>query len=608
MDRLILKNKINWILVVTIFALFSHCLLASTPLFSYPGWNIFDNGGAYNYRYGPSIIINTNGSIDMWTAAPGSGGQWDCIRHKNSTNGGVSWGSETVVLTGTSGKADGKSVCDPGVFKYGSYYYIGYTGIAGDEASNNNHVFVARSTSPTGSYQKWNGSGWGGDPQPFITYTGSLSHWGAGEPSFVVKDGTLYIYYTWSLAAGAVWETRVATASISNANWPGSLTYRGTAISRGNGEASTDIKYIDGMGKFIGVAERNRLQASSYIVFYESANGLNFTLSNTLTDYIMPYSHNSGISGRCDGHLKLEDKNFIAYAYGSTWGRWSTFLNPIHFNELVAVKKYNTGSGKTEAHIMSGLDDFSSFTLQVGTTMGTTSSDWQFIVSDWNDDTKADLFGVKRTGSSGKTEIYIMDRSTSYQSYLASIATTLGATNSNWSFDLADRNGDGVLDLFCINRVGGSNKTDVHILNGANGFQSFLANIATVLGATDSTWDFEVSDYNDDGIVDIFCIDRIGGSGKTDVHVLNGANGFQSYLANIATVLGATNSDWTFEVTDWNNDSYADVIAIKKAGSSKVEVNILDGSAGFQSYLSQNATILDPVGSNFELLISSFEE
>jgi hypothetical protein len=299
----------------------------SPQMTALPGWDIFNHpgGSQYNYRYGPSIIINDDNSIDMWCASPGNGSsEWDWIRHKKSYDGGHTWGSETIVLRPTPGSADRCSCCDPGVIKFGGYYYIGYTSIAGQEDENNAHVFVARSTSPTGGFEKWNGSGWGGNPQPFIVYEGPLNHWGAGEPSFVVKDGMLYIYYTWS----GTNETRVATASVSDPDWPGNITYHGMAISR-VGQDSADVKYVDAMERFIGIAVANRFQETSYIRVWESTNGLTFTPIDEVTDYIQAYAHNTGISGTLQCHIDLNDENFIAYAYGPNWGCWDTHLNPI---------------------------------------------------------------------------------------------------------------------------------------------------------------------------------------------------------------------------------------------------------------------------------------
>ena len=39
-----------------------------------PGWDFYRGG---QYRYGPSIIINPDDSVDIWTASPGDYGQWD---------------------------------------------------------------------------------------------------------------------------------------------------------------------------------------------------------------------------------------------------------------------------------------------------------------------------------------------------------------------------------------------------------------------------------------------------------------------------------------------------------------------------------------------------
>ena len=63
-----------------------------------PGWVIFAPGKeAYGYRYGPALIQNSDGSLDVWLASPGGKaddgtGQWDWIRYKHSPDGGKTWG------------------------------------------------------------------------------------------------------------------------------------------------------------------------------------------------------------------------------------------------------------------------------------------------------------------------------------------------------------------------------------------------------------------------------------------------------------------------------------------------------------------------------------
>lgn len=92
---------------------------APASIIAADGWVIFDpakDGQAY--RYGPSMMINPNGSIDAWFASPGGkandgSDQWDWIRHKHTVDGGKTWGAETVVLKATGGSRDQQSVCDP---------------------------------------------------------------------------------------------------------------------------------------------------------------------------------------------------------------------------------------------------------------------------------------------------------------------------------------------------------------------------------------------------------------------------------------------------------------------------------------------------------------
>jgi hypothetical protein len=248
-------------------------------------------------------MINSDNSISMWTAAPGvNGNGWDSIRYNTSTDGGVSWGTETVALQPTPGSYDAYSTCDPGVIYFGGYYYIGYTSTLNSNGTDND-VFVARSTSPDSGFQKWNGTGWGGNPQPFILYTGTAGQWGAGEPSFVVKDGTLYVYYTW---VDGNHTTRVATVSASDPNWPADLTYHGTA-GNNNSDDSMDVKYVDAYHEFIGVAVGDRFSAGSYLQFWESTDGLTFTAGSQVTANTQPWASNSGISGTADGHLDIND-------------------------------------------------------------------------------------------------------------------------------------------------------------------------------------------------------------------------------------------------------------------------------------------------------------
>ncbi|MEI6914519.1 MAG: hypothetical protein WCL39_05245 [Armatimonadota bacterium] len=315
---------------------------ASLRVTTAEGWVIFDPSlKNESYRYGPSIIINKDKSIDIWFASPGGQGedgtgQWDWIRHKRSVDGGKSWGTESVVLKPTEKSFDQMSVCDPGVIRFGGFYYLGVTAVDNGPGVRN-QIFVARSKSPTGPYEKWNGAGWGQNPVPLIAFTEPKDSWGAGEPSFVIKGADLFIYYTWLVnvnpGGATLAQTRVAVAPARDPNWPGKLTHKGLVWERIEGEDSADVKYIPEYKTFIALSTASRMGPQAHVVYRTSEDGVRWSKPSTLYTNVLPWCHNAGISARENGQIDLNDHNFISYAYsrdaGVNWGFWHTLLNPI---------------------------------------------------------------------------------------------------------------------------------------------------------------------------------------------------------------------------------------------------------------------------------------
>jgi hypothetical protein len=286
--------------------------------------------GVTNYLNGAVVT----GSYEATTyASLTTKGFWDQVAYRHSTDGGVTWTADQMVLKPTANTRDEYSICDPAAAKWGSYYYIGYTSTE-DIRGLFNHVYVCRSTSPTGPWEKWNGTGWGGAPQPVVTFTGGPDYWGAGEPSLVVKNDTVFFYYTWDAGGTEDVTTRVATASATDANWPGSLTHHGTAMNKTSigGADHSDVKYRDDLQKFQALHTASRLSASSYIVLWESTDGITFTKTAELRDSTLrPYLHNCGWSGNAAGHIDPATPQYVSYAYGPNWGAWNTRWHPLDF-------------------------------------------------------------------------------------------------------------------------------------------------------------------------------------------------------------------------------------------------------------------------------------
>jgi hypothetical protein len=227
---------------------------------------------------------------------------------------------------------------------------------------------------------------------------------------------------------------------------------------------------------------------------------------------------------------------------------------------------------------------------------------WQFTLGDRNRDGVADLYSVYRQGGSGRTELYVLDGAQNYRASLLQIATALQPTGTGleWDFAMGDYNRDGVDDLYVIYRTGLSGMTELHVLDGANLFQSYLAHIATALGQTGNTnaWTFDLADRNGDGVLDLYCINRVGVQ-STEVHVLDGARSFQAPLLQTGTLLPPTGTSnaWDFKVGDYNADGAPDVYAIYRTGSSgRTELYILDGAASFTRSAANIATALLATG------------
>lgn len=300
---------------------------------------------SWGYRYGPSIMVHGH-VCEAWFASPGDAFEADWFTYRRSEDDGKTWSEERVVMTPVPDSMDWFSVCDPAVFKYGKYYYMGYTStVFANGGGVCNNGYIARSTSPTGPFERWCGDGWGetgpngerwlGRPAPVIYFDENWHNWGAGEFSFVVKDDVLYVYYTWTskdLNGKPVHQTRVATADLTREDWPAFLEPQGVAVTRsGGGNDSYDMVYCEDLGKFIALSTDRRFSEESMLVVYESEDGLIYRRVNELRAHTGWMLHNCGISGDEHHHIRRGDTLLLAYAYGNKWGLWGTRLHAYDF-------------------------------------------------------------------------------------------------------------------------------------------------------------------------------------------------------------------------------------------------------------------------------------
>ena len=272
--------------------------------------------------------------------------------------------------------------------------------------------------------------------------------------------------------------------------------------------------------------------------------------------------------------------------------------------DLFAVNRQG-GSG-TEVSIVGGNTNYTLFDSQFGTALGKTGTkaNWVFRAGDYNGDGITDMFVVKKQGTT-RTEVHVLDGKTQFGTWLLHSGTPLQRTGDDegWVFDLGDYNRDGHLDVYVIRRMGGTGRTEVHVLDGSNQFKTYLLHSATTLHQTGSTpgWKFAVGDFNRDGHPDIYVIKRNTASGFAEIHVLDGATAFKTYLLHQGMPFRApgTSNDWEFKVGDYNRDDILDLYAIKKQGSGKTELHIVDGADSYTTFLAHLATPIGVTGTDW---------
>ena len=118
-------------------------------------------------------------------------------------------------------------------------------------------------------------------------------------------------------------------------------------------------------------------------------------------------------------------------------------------------------------------------------------------------------------------------------------ATALFETGAEGTLRLANWNRDGALDLVYVMKSGtASGRTEVHVLSGAGGFRNWILNVATPLPPSAAFDEFRFADFNGDGVLDLFVVKKQNtSSGRTELHVVNGANNLGSFLLQVATPL-----------------------------------------------------------------------
>lgn len=264
-------------------------------------------------------------------------------------------------------------------------------------------------------------------------------------------------------------------------------------------------------------------------------------------------------------------------------------------SDLVVVQRVG-GSNTTELHSLEADSKFSTFAVHAASGLHTTdyrTQAYDFAAGDFDGDRKPDLYGFRRSGANNSTEVHILTGASGYKRFGLQATTAMHATGhlrDRIEFRTGDYDGDNRSDIYVIHRVGGSGKTEVHVLSAASNFQKFILHAATGLHSTfgKNTYEFQTGDFDRDNKSDLYVFKRDGANAKTEVHILSAASGFKHFAKQIGTGLHSTANAPTYDLRtgDFDNDGRTDIYVVRRDGAGAMsEVHVLSAASNFQRFV-----------------------
>ncbi len=249
---------------------------------------------------------------------------WDYIRYVNSTAGGETWSIPSDKLHATAFNGSDLSACDPSVVYFQGFYYMFY-GSAITTAPNvfQTVIQVARATGIEGPYLTYTQRGtWEDTPtdpqiiiEPLRTRSQEPSGYGAGQPSLVVLNGKLLMWYT----DDSLFVTRSNDFSafhlyMLQSSDPVTWIPDPNQVTNIVGQDSPDIKYDPVHNQFVATWVYNMFTDETSLVRAFSSDGLNWSSPQTVieTSSFLPYANNAGATADENGHL-LPVKTIVGF-------------------------------------------------------------------------------------------------------------------------------------------------------------------------------------------------------------------------------------------------------------------------------------------------------
>jgi hypothetical protein len=161
--------------------------------------------------------------------------------------------------------------------------------------------------------------------------------------------------------------------------------------------------------------------------------------------------------------------------------------------DLIGIAKSGTVSRQVEIQIASGASNFRNMSVLITPFGPISGNDYQFEFGYWDGDQKPDLFVIQRRNTgSNKTEVHILSGASNYSQFILQTGTVFNVYGDNAEFKVVDYDLDGRSDLVGIAKYGfGLGATGIYIASGSSGFQSFILQTTTGIAETNSSASFE---------------------------------------------------------------------------------------------------------------------